>query len=341
MVPFRGRPSAAAVDRRLGQARTARAGPGRPRLDPAGGLHRLQRGGDRGSVAAGAASALLGLVVVCAVLLALVLTPTTWSARRLGFDKDDEITIVFCGSKKSLASGIPMAKILFAARRGGRDRAAADAVPPDPVDGVRGAGAALCAAAGGGGCRSGGRTWKDRLSRTSRTVSTVILEREDPMRRARRSGHRVVALRGPPTAPPRALLRRARQRGTGGEFGRDRGTDALAQTQFHRHVRERGRCGHRAMRGVAKPGRARPVPHRSGRRGVAVAASFWARLCRAREWYREIRIRGARAYLNAGARTTHARPPEHTLPCHSGARTSLKLTPTTYLVARVRNASIG
>ncbi|MBH0619118.1 bile acid:sodium symporter, partial [Salmonella enterica] len=29
------------------------------------------------------------------------------------FSKEDEITIVFCGSKKSLASGIPMANILF------------------------------------------------------------------------------------------------------------------------------------------------------------------------------------------------------------------------------------
>ena len=60
-------------------------------------------------------SALAGLVVVCAVLLALGLTLTTWSARKLGFDKADEITIVFCGSKKSLASGIPMAHVLFAA----------------------------------------------------------------------------------------------------------------------------------------------------------------------------------------------------------------------------------
>jgi sodium/bile acid cotransporter 7 len=31
----------------------------------------------------------------------------------LGFDKADEITIVFCGSKKSLASGVPMAGVLF------------------------------------------------------------------------------------------------------------------------------------------------------------------------------------------------------------------------------------
>lgn len=58
--------------------------------------------------------ALLGLLVVCAVLLALALATTTWAARRMGFSKEDEITIVFCGSKKSLASGVPMAKVLFA-----------------------------------------------------------------------------------------------------------------------------------------------------------------------------------------------------------------------------------
>jgi sodium/bile acid cotransporter 7 len=57
--------------------------------------------------------ALAGLLVVCAVLLGCALSLTGWFARRLGFDKADEITIVFCGSKKSLASGIPMAKVLF------------------------------------------------------------------------------------------------------------------------------------------------------------------------------------------------------------------------------------
>ena len=60
------------------------------------------------------ASALLGLVVVCAVLLTLALVTTTWVAQRMGFSKEDEITLVFCGSKKSLASGVPMAKVLFA-----------------------------------------------------------------------------------------------------------------------------------------------------------------------------------------------------------------------------------
>jgi sodium/bile acid cotransporter 7 len=58
--------------------------------------------------------ALAGLVLVCGVLLALALLCTTLLARKLGFSKADEITIVFCGSKKSLASGIPMAKVLFA-----------------------------------------------------------------------------------------------------------------------------------------------------------------------------------------------------------------------------------
>jgi sodium/bile acid cotransporter 7 len=51
---------------------------------------------------------------VCALLLAVVMLATTFAARRLGFSREDEIAIVFCGSKKSLATGVPMAKILFA-----------------------------------------------------------------------------------------------------------------------------------------------------------------------------------------------------------------------------------
>jgi sodium/bile acid cotransporter 7 len=50
-----------------------------------------------------------------ALLLAVVLGLSTWAARRLGFNKEDEITTVFCGSKKTLASGVPMAKLLFGA----------------------------------------------------------------------------------------------------------------------------------------------------------------------------------------------------------------------------------
>jgi len=60
------------------------------------------------------APALLALTLLCCLLLAVVLTLTGWFSRRLGFCREDEVTIVFCGSKKSLASGVPMAKVLFA-----------------------------------------------------------------------------------------------------------------------------------------------------------------------------------------------------------------------------------
>ncbi len=53
------------------------------------------------------------LLLVDGILLALVLACTTWGSRLLHFDRADEVTIVFCGSKKSLASGVPMANVLF------------------------------------------------------------------------------------------------------------------------------------------------------------------------------------------------------------------------------------
>lgn len=59
-------------------------------------------------------TALAGIILVNAVLLALALVISTFVSRRAGFNTEDEITIVFCGSKKSLASGVPMAKVLFA-----------------------------------------------------------------------------------------------------------------------------------------------------------------------------------------------------------------------------------
>ena len=57
---------------------------------------------------------LLGLVLACCLLLALALLSTWLIARWLGFDLEDRITILFCGSKKSLATGVPMAQVLFA-----------------------------------------------------------------------------------------------------------------------------------------------------------------------------------------------------------------------------------
>jgi sodium/bile acid cotransporter 7 len=64
-------------------------------------------------------SALLATLAMCALLLALVMPTLTWASRRFGFAREEEIAIVFCGSKKSMASGIPMAKILFAGQLGG------------------------------------------------------------------------------------------------------------------------------------------------------------------------------------------------------------------------------
>jgi solute carrier family 10 (sodium/bile acid cotransporter), member 7 len=54
------------------------------------------------------------LLAVDAVLLGAVLAITTYGSRLLGFSRADEVTIVFCGSKKSLASGLPMATVLLA-----------------------------------------------------------------------------------------------------------------------------------------------------------------------------------------------------------------------------------
>ena len=58
---------------------------------------------------------LLGLVVICIVMLAIALFLTGWAGRRLGLSREDQITVAFCGSQKSLASGIPMAQVLFTA----------------------------------------------------------------------------------------------------------------------------------------------------------------------------------------------------------------------------------
>ena len=59
------------------------------------------------------------LVILCTVLLGIVLAVTAYAARTLGFSKADEIAVVFCGSKKSLASGAPMAGVLFPAAAAG------------------------------------------------------------------------------------------------------------------------------------------------------------------------------------------------------------------------------
>ncbi|SEH34993.1 bile acid:sodium symporter family protein [Magnetospirillum fulvum] len=62
---------------------------------------------------------LAGMIAIACVLLVLVLGLTTLLSRWFGFNKADEIAIVFCGSKKSLASGVPIANVLFPAAQVG------------------------------------------------------------------------------------------------------------------------------------------------------------------------------------------------------------------------------
>ena len=54
------------------------------------------------------------LLVICLLILGLMLWASWAVARRLGFSVEDAIAIQFCGTKKSLASGLPMASVLFA-----------------------------------------------------------------------------------------------------------------------------------------------------------------------------------------------------------------------------------
>lgn len=58
---------------------------------------------------------LLWVIALSVAILALALTATTWGARTLGFNREDRIAAIFCGSKKTLASGVPMAKLIFGA----------------------------------------------------------------------------------------------------------------------------------------------------------------------------------------------------------------------------------
>lgn len=56
---------------------------------------------------------LLGLILACCIILGMTFAATYYSSCRLGFNREDRITIVFCGSKKSLAVGAPMMLAIF------------------------------------------------------------------------------------------------------------------------------------------------------------------------------------------------------------------------------------
>ncbi|MGQ4492160.1 bile acid:sodium symporter family protein [Corynebacterium diphtheriae] len=53
------------------------------------------------------------LVAFSIILVGFMLWFTRWSAQKLGFARGDVIAIEFCGTKKSLASGLPMAAVIF------------------------------------------------------------------------------------------------------------------------------------------------------------------------------------------------------------------------------------
>lgn len=54
-------------------------------------------------------------IALSALLLATVLMFTSFGSKLLGFSTQDRIAAVFCGSKKTLASGVPMARLIFGA----------------------------------------------------------------------------------------------------------------------------------------------------------------------------------------------------------------------------------
>ena len=56
---------------------------------------------------------LLVLVLVCGAILASALLFTTGSARLVGLPVPDARSVLYCGSQKSLVSGVPMARVLF------------------------------------------------------------------------------------------------------------------------------------------------------------------------------------------------------------------------------------
>ena len=54
------------------------------------------------------------LVVFAAIFVAFMLWLTRKASQKMGFNRADTIAIEFCGSKKSLTTGLPMASVIFA-----------------------------------------------------------------------------------------------------------------------------------------------------------------------------------------------------------------------------------
>lgn len=61
---------------------------------------------------------LLGVATICAALFGLVMLLTSLASKAFGFNREDRVVAIFCGSKKTLASGVPMAKLIFGTHPG-------------------------------------------------------------------------------------------------------------------------------------------------------------------------------------------------------------------------------
>ena len=57
-------------------------------------------------------------LMVCVVIFLMVMTVVRFLCEGMRFSVEDRITAVFCGSKKTLASGVPMAQLIFGAHPG-------------------------------------------------------------------------------------------------------------------------------------------------------------------------------------------------------------------------------
>lgn len=58
---------------------------------------------------------LVGVGVISVVLVVVMLAGTWWGGKVMGLDVEDRIALLMCGSKKSMATGLPMANVLFTA----------------------------------------------------------------------------------------------------------------------------------------------------------------------------------------------------------------------------------
>jgi sodium/bile acid cotransporter 7 len=67
----------------------------------------------QGGVWRSGATPLVLSALACALLLAVALALTWGAGKLLGFERADRVAALFCGSKKTLASGVPMARLIF------------------------------------------------------------------------------------------------------------------------------------------------------------------------------------------------------------------------------------